>query len=430
MRMMISLTTLLASLFTGCNDTPTNPYDEGGTGTAPPPVSQTCLELGLPLLKGAYTADKHLTEPVYGIFGEVSFKSGTTLSIDAGVKVVGCSGSSYIAIDQGAKIMAVGTPSTPIIFTSLDDLNGLNTRGTEQGQWGGLSIFGYAETNKGVQLYEAGDHIFGCDTNGIGSPNGNTGALGIVCDDADDSGRLEYVIIKHSGYEVETDKELNGLSLGGVGSSTVIDHVEVMGSLDDGIECWGGSVDLNNIYLVNNADDSLDWDNGYRGVVTNIYVEQIEVDGSGSRGFETDNNGGSTTKELYTPISDPVVSQFTIVTVEAGGAGVLHREGSAGQMSEGVIVTKNPAKATVEVRSANTMTNGLNYNGNITLVQADGFYYAGHPESTNDSIYGDVTDAEVATLLNSATVTEILDTTTVPAGGADMTAFSGWVVTP
>ena len=413
-------------LISGCSDIPTNPYNESGSDVPPAPESKTCIELDLPLLKGAYTADKHLTEAVYGVFGEVSFQSGATLTIDAGVKIVGCSGPSYIAIDQGAKINAVGTSANPIVFTSIEDHNGLNTKGTEQGQWGGLSIFGYAETNKGVQLYEAGDHIFGCDTNGVGVPNGNTGALGIVCNDADDSGTLSYVTIKYSGYEVETDKELNGLSLGGVGSGTTIDHVQVIGSLDDGIECWGGTVNLTDIYLYNNADDSLDWDNGYRGVVTNIYVEQNEVDGTGSRGFETDNNGGSTSKELFTPISNPTVTDFTIITVPAGGQGIVHREGTAGQLSNGVVIVKNGEKANIEIRSANTLTNGLSYSGNMVLAQGASIHYAGHLESTNDNIYGDVSDAEVENLVNNATVTETTDVTTTiyPGAGAD----TSWVI--
>ena len=410
------------SLLSGCSDTPTNPYNEGSVGAPPVAEPKTCLELNLPLLKGTYTSDVNISaNAVYGVFGEVSFKSGTTLTIGEGATIIGCSGPSYIAIDQGAKIIAVGTVAKPIVFTSIDDHNGLNTTGREQGQWGGLSIFGYAETNKGVQLYEAGDHLFGCDTNGVGVPNGNTGALGIVCRDDDNSGVLSYVSIKHSGYEVETDKELNGLSLGGVGSGTTIDHIQVIGSLDDGIECWGGSVNMSDLYLYNNADDSLDWDNGYRGVVTNIYVEQDEVDGTGSRGFETDNNGGSTSKEVYTPISNPTITDFTIITVPAGGQGVMHREGTAGQLSNGLIITKNSAKANIEIRSANTLRNGLTYIGNMVLAQELSQHYSGQPESTNDNIYGDVSDSEVENLVKGATVTETTDitTTTYPGVGAD-----------
>ena len=415
---LITLSTLL--MLSGCSDIPTNPYNTSGEAT-PPAVVLSCAQLNLPLLKGTYTSDKTINaDEVYGIFGEVSFKSGATLHIGAGATLVGCSGPSYIAIDQGAKIDAIGTAAKPIVLTSIDDHNGVNS-GDEQGQWGGLSLFGYAETNKGVQLYEAGDHIFGCDTNGVGIPNGDTGALGILCNDADNSGVLSYVTIKHSGYEVETDKELNGLSLGGVGSGTTIDHIQVIGSLDDGIELWGGSVNMSDVYLYNNADDSLDWDNGYRGTITNIYVEQKEVDGTGSRGFETDNNGGSTSKELFTPISNPTITDFTIITVAAGGQGVMHREGTAGQLSNGVVITRNSAKANIEIRSENTLSNGLNYSGNMVLAQGASKHYSGHAESTNDNIFGDVTDAEVVNLVNNATVTETTDTitTTYPGAGAD-----------
>jgi len=411
-----TLSALTAMAMLGCNDTSDNPYNSG-TVDASPDAKVTCQSAGLNILTGLQTSNVTVSSnEVIGIDGEVSFASGTTLRIDPGATVVGCTGQSYIAIDQGATINAIGTAVDPITMTSLQDYNGENS-GDEQGQWGGLAVFGYAETNKGLQTYEAGAHVFGCDLGGTpgGASNGGT----VLCQPNDNSGTLEYVIIKHSGFEVEKDKELNGLSLGGVGSGTTVNQVAVIGSLDDGVEVWGGTVDMTNIFLYNNADDSLDWDNGWVGSVTNIYVEQNKVDSDGSRGFETDNNGGTDAKEKSLPISNPTVTNFSIITTALGGQGVLHREGTAGQLSNGIIITKNTGKATIEIRSTNTLTNGLAYSGDIVLAQSSAKYYSGKADNPADKILGTTTDAQVETLVKTGTtvIEEIItDYATIQAG--------------
>jgi len=379
-------------------------------------VLRGCLDESL---ASALTLDKN---KIYAIDGEVSVR-GTTITIPAGTTLFGKTGQSYLAIDQGAKIIANGTEAEPIVFTAASDVDGSPLPATSQGQWGGLSIFGKATSNKGIETYEAGDHTFGCDDSTI------------TCNDADNSGSLSYIVIKYSGFEVEVNKELNGLSLGGVGSGTSIDHIAVIGSLDDGIEVWGGTVAMTNLYMYNNADDNLDWDHGWTGSATNIYIEQNIVDGTGSRGFETDNNGGSTTKEVALPISNPTIDQFTIVTAAAGGQGIVHREGTAGQLSNGIIITNNAGKANIELRSATTVTNGLAYSGEMVLSQAAGLHYKGAAENTADNIFGDVTDTQVLDIVDTfgATVTydaagTALSTLKANAttAGADVTAMPTW----
>ncbi|MGV6858462.1 MAG: hypothetical protein ACWA5X_05760 [bacterium] len=352
---------------------------------------------------------------VYEIDGNVTVAAGATLTIPAGTKLYGKTGSSYLSVDQGGKIMAEGTASAPIIFSSKADYEQGFAQEVDskaaQGQWGGLSIFGKATTNKGIEKYEAGDHTFGCDDQTI------------ACDDADNSGVLRYVVIKHTGFEVETDKELNGLSLGGVGSGTTIENVAVLGSADDGIEIWGGKVQITSAYIYNAADDSLDWDHGWTGGATNVYAEQSAVDGTGSRGMETDNNGGSVAKEQATPVSNPTVTKFTIKTAVDGGQGIVNREGTAGDLSNGLIQVGNPGKACIEVRSATTAASGLRYD-DIACVQSQSAYYKGHAEDANDDIFGDVTDAEVEALVTNGVTQTSADGIT--GKGADLTAFS-WV---
>ncbi|MHC3995319.1 hypothetical protein ACXWTF_10860 [Thiomicrolovo sp. ZZH C-3] len=411
----LSMVTAAALSLTGCNDVnntynyvfDNNTSDSGSTTTPTVPVVT---------LTGAYNYDMTLDAAnVYEIDGEVTFLDGTTLTIPAGTRLYGKTGASYLAINQGAKIIAAGTADSPILFTSKNDfLSGFTESNDIQGEWGGLAIFGKAKTNKGLEQYEAGNHTFGCDDSTV------------ICDDTDNSGTLKYVILKHTGFEVEVDKELNGLSLGGVGSGTVIQNVASISSLDDGIEMWGGTVQIDNLYLYNNADDSLDWDHGWTGGASNVYIEQNIVDGTGSRGIESDNNGGA---EVSTPISNPDIANITIVTAVAGGQGIVNREGTAGYIHDAIIITNNTGKADIEVRSEQTLYNGLAYQ-NIVVAQSAALYYAGHLEDTADKIYGDTNATQVEALVTNGIKTTETDLATLetsyPGYGADRTAFS-WV---
>lgn len=226
-------------------------------------------------LKGDITADLTLSaSTLYFIDGEVNVVDGVTLTIEPGTTIAGLTGSSYLAVNRGAMIMAEGTAESPIVFTSAQDVAGQNT-GDEQGQWGGLTILGSATANKGERTYEAGTQKYG--------------PIDGVADDADNSGVLKYVVIKYSGYEVEKDKELNGLSLAAVGFGTTIENVAIIGSADDGIELWGGTVNVSGLYVYNAGDDSIDTDQGYIGTISNVYAEQNIVDDEeGSRVIEAD----------------------------------------------------------------------------------------------------------------------------------------------
>ena len=268
-------------------------------------------------LKGDFTENVTLDAAnVYKITGEVNFLDGTTLTIPAGTTLFGASGSSYLAINRGAKIMAEGTADSPIVFTSALDIDGDAGR-NDQGQWGGLTILGKSTNNKGERTYEAGTQKFGP-------------VEGVTIAD-DDSGVIKYVIIKYSGFEVEAAKELNGLSLGSVGSGTVIDNIAVIGSADDGIEMWGGTVDVSNLYIYNAGDDSIDTDEGYTGTITNAYVQQVIVDDEiDSRGIEADGHNENSSFDDTAPADQQIVSQPTLVnaTLDTIGRAIRLREGT------------------------------------------------------------------------------------------------------
>jgi len=200
-----------------------------------------------------WTKDKE-----YIIEGKVYVNDGQVLTIEAGTVIKARQGSgtaaSALIVARGGKIIAEGTAVAPIIFTAEgDDLEGsLNIN--DKGLWGGLIILGSASIN--TPTGEA--HIEGIP---VSEPRGIFGGN----NDEDNSGTLRYVSIRHGGTDLGKDNEINGLTLGGVGSETVIDNIEVIANADDGIEIFGGTVNLKNIIVANCDDDAVDIDLGYRG---------------------------------------------------------------------------------------------------------------------------------------------------------------------
>jgi hypothetical protein len=200
-----------------------------------------------------WTSDKS-----YLISGFVFVNDGQTLTIEPGTVVRAKTGQGSLAsaliVARGGHIIAEGTSSDPIIFTvEDDDLEGsvpLEARGL----WGGLIILGHAPVNT-----DSGeDMIEGIPLN---EPRGVYGGI----DEDDNSGILRFVSIRHGGTNIGEGNEINGLTLGGVGRQTVINHVEVIANEDDGVEFFGGTVNCKNIVVSYSSDDAFDIDQGYRG---------------------------------------------------------------------------------------------------------------------------------------------------------------------
>lgn len=207
--------------------------------------------------------------------------SGVTLTIEPGAIIKGEPGSESNAkpliIAQGAKIMAKGTAAKPIIFTSSTDniavgqVTGTNLTSTSRGQWAGLIILGRAPISPGAGITARIEGIPPTVTEGIYGGN----------DPADNSGVLEYVSIRHGGVELVPGggNEINGLTLGGVGTGTTISHIEVVANLDDGIEFFGGTVNVSNAIVGYQGDDAYDIDQAYSGTITNIaYISGLDSD--------------------------------------------------------------------------------------------------------------------------------------------------------
>lgn len=335
-----SVTVLLATLvLNGCSSS----SGGGSTDNTTPAAAGTAAYVAENTeLKGDFAEDVTLEAgKTYSIDGAVNFTEGTTLTIPAGTTLYGKTGSSYLAINRGAQIFAEGTATDPIVFTSAQDIAGTATV-DDQGQWGGLSIMGQSTNNKGERTYEAGTQLYGPKD-------------GVTIAD-DDSGVLSYVAIKYSGFEVEVDKELNGLSLASVGSGTTINNIAIIGSADDAIEFWGGTVNVNGLYLYNAGDDSIDTDQGFTGTVSNVYAEQNVVDDEvGSRCIEAD--GYDETQSG--PFSSIPVMENAILNCV--GRAVRLREGTGyvfNNVQVNVTASTDPTVAAMRITDAHTFADG------------------------------------------------------------------------
>jgi hypothetical protein len=264
----------------------------------------------------------------YALQGEVNVLSPAVLTIEAGVTVYGLTPSSYLAINKGAKIMADGTQAEPITFTSAADVAGDNGSNVYQGQWGGLTIIGDAPIVGGTKVYEAGTQV-----GGGSNPN-------------DNSGVLRYVAIKNTGFEVEVDKELNGLSMLAVGDGTTVENVAILGSADDGIELWGGTVNINGLYVYNAGDDSFDTDLGFTGSLTEAYAKQYTVDKTNYDSSGIENGNDSDTYTSLGGTGNPIASQatmptYTNVTVEAVGGAIYLKNDAGGIFNNVSVISKD-----------------------------------------------------------------------------------------
>ncbi|NQW43082.1 MAG: hypothetical protein HQ463_06585 [Bacteroidetes bacterium] len=232
----------------------------------------------------------------YLIKGTASVDDGATLTIPAGTKLFGeKSTKGLLIVKKGGKLIANGTASNPIVFTSNQ---GKGER--EQGDWGGLVILGKANVNQNNPAIE-----------GV-TPAVNYGTFQSTANDADNSGSLQYVRIEFAGIALTPNNETNSLTLGAVGSGTTIDYVQVTYGGDDGFEWFGGTVNAKHLVSLACWDDDFDADFGFSGKVQFAVSlrDPFNADQSGSNGFESDNDATGSTS---TPKTSAVFSNVTIL---------------------------------------------------------------------------------------------------------------------
>ena len=267
----VTFSFVLISLTTSCgSDEPPIIIEE--------PVSEVIKNLNSGVMNGSLNENFTLNaNTIYNLNSSFIIESGVTLTIPAGTTIQASNGGTdvYIAVLKGGKIDVQGTESSPVLMSSASG---------NPGDWGGLTICGDATTSAGVDAQaEVGGFIYG------GS------------NDADNSGSINYLIIKGTGAQINADSQYNGISLYAVGSGTSISNVAVINGSDDGIEFFGGTVSVTNSYLENNEDDSIDWTEGWNGTVDNAYISHTIEDFSTV--FEGDKANGNPKFNNITAIS-------------------------------------------------------------------------------------------------------------------------------
>lgn len=306
--------------------------------------------------------------------GGVFVKDGSTLTIDAGttIKAADDGATAFLSILQGGKIMAHGTATDPIVFTTVK-------ANPAPGDWGGIILNGRAKINV---------------TGGTAEGEGGTGTYG-GNDDADNSGMMHYVRVEYAGRILGTDNELNSFSFQGVGSGTDLAYLQAYRGADDGFEWFGGSVNIRYAISTGSHDDSFDWTQGWTGNGQFLVVNQNSD--KGDRGFECDNNGDDNAAE---PFSNPTLSNITVVLVDDGDAsntGFRLRAGTKGMIYNAIVTDAPKYGFRVSDEAPSTQTYDNMMDGSLLVTSSISSSTNGTPWKDCDKFANDsknaVTDA-------------------------------------
>ncbi|MFV0247860.1 MAG: multidrug transporter [Tenacibaculum sp.] len=275
------------------------------------------------LLSGIQANDLILeSDKSYIINGAVVMQEGTKIVIPAGMTIKANKGTNvYLAISQGAQIIAEGTASQPIVFTS-------NATVPNPGDWGGLIILGKAPINS-AKVTEGN------------FATSEIGALSYGGTDAEDnSGTIKYVRVEYSGSKISSESENNSFSFYGVGNGTTVEFVQAFEGSDDGFEFFGGTVSAKNISAINLEDDSIDWTEGYSGNLSDVYIKQ---NSNSDKAFECDGYNpsiGNVSNPMF--FSKPTISNITIDGLGSGATKpdvALHLREATQGIFENLVIT-------------------------------------------------------------------------------------------
>lgn len=365
----------LVTGFTSCSSDDLDPVT---------PVEGNDAVLQGSVLQGDITKNLLVKTGDYTLKGAVSVKNGATLTIEKGTKITvtaadQAAGVNLLFVEQGGKLIAEGTAAQPIVFTSQNK----NASGGD-GDWGGIGIHGRARINApgGTSISEAGQ-----------LPYGGT-------NDEDNSGSLKYVRVEYAGQASSDGQfEFNAFSFFAVGSGTVLENLEAFEGADDGFEFYGGTANAKNLSAVGMEDDSIDWDEGYRGTLDNVVIYQY--DNVGDFAFELANRSG---ENNASPRANAVVKNVTARGHNrAGKAAFDLKQGTAGNFDNLVVYNYET------IIFLNNQLQEVN-NGELKMTNAK-FEYG------QNLIVNNVDGSDVSTKLISANP---------GASGANLSQFSGW----
>ncbi len=352
----------------------------------------------------------------YLLKGFVYVPSGVTLTIQPGTIILGEKSSrGSLIVKPGGRLIADGTQAKPIVFTSAQ-IKGSRAAG----DWGGVILLGNATVNKTPATIEG---------EGVSTYGGTN--------DTDNSGSLKYVRIEFAGIAYNTDQEINGLTLGGVGSGTTIDYVQVSYSGDDAIEWFGGSVNAKHLISYRTLDDDFDTDNGFSGKVQYglILRDPAVADQcscSDSNGFESDNDGTGSTAVPQTNAQFANISMF----IAPGPPNAKYRSAFRIRRNSAISVYNSVAigaypKGGLELEGSATQANFTSDKSNYAGLVLAGMttpIVAGDQTKLNDASRKNAFGGDVATLKLDAAYNTLGAPKVLPQSGSPL--LTGGVALP
>ncbi len=353
--------------------------------------SRTGIDKQVCVVSGRINSDTTFDTNSYWVLrGAVFVESGATLTLDAGTEVFGeFATNGTLIIDRGARIHSNGTATAPVVFSS-DQPIGERARA----DWGGLIINGDAPLN-----------VPGSTSVG----EGDTGTYG-GNDPDDDSGHLYYTRVEFAGTEFSPDNELNGISFQGVGRNTEVDHVMVSFNKDDGMEFFGGTVEVKHVICFGIADDSFDWTDGWTG--KGQFMVALQSGDDADQGIEADNNADNNT---LLPRSNPTLYNLTLLgdpDTDQGSesdTGILLREGTSATIRN--FIVHGFKEASVDVDGAETFTQ-ITGTTDTPLTMESGIVYGNCSVSGCDGEFRPDSDDATASITTRNWVTGSTNVTT------------------
>ena len=333
---------------------------------------------------------------------------GPKLTVEAGATLAWTDKSNFLVINRGSQIFADGSATKPITFTSKTDVDG--TVGAEDvQQWGGIVINGFGVTNKCSYTNTRGESNFAlaseCHIDSEGSAGVDENQYGGI-NDADNSGSLQYVVVKHTGATVGNGDELNGITFGAVGSNTTVKNLQVYSVYDDGIEMFGGAVNVENYVGLYVRDDSIDLDEGWHGTIKNALVIHsatdgnhcIESDGIGSySGKTTTVREDFVTRKLNTRAT---ISNLTCIISPNGAATATHDPGAGWRIREGIWMNINDSMLISSFGANDTASTSDNYLLRIESAETHASFVGG--DSNLNSVIYSVQENEKGTTITGS----------------------------
>jgi hypothetical protein len=349
-----------------------------------------------------WTADN-----TYDLKAQIFVLPGASLTIEAGTVVAStptANGAGSLAVTKGAQIFVCGTKEDPVIMTSLNDVatwvpdGGHPTGGNPKtgmwreaaNEWGNLTIMGCGQISESPLVVPG--NVTTCNANnrafmeGLVSPGDDSLIQYGGGDDDDDSGKIEYLSIRYGGRVIGLANELNGLSLGGIGRGTDINHVEIMNNVDDGIEIWGGAVNLKYVSIWNIGDDSFDIDQGWRGkaqfilIVQGYSLDDVQGSGVGDNCFETDGAEDSDQQ----PVTTGVIYNATVIGQPCDGDGATTWRDNA-RIQYRNCIFKDIGEELVRFDNVDgDGANGYGFNGTLSWVDTWNTAFNAAPAHAND----------------------------------------------